>query len=85
VDVRLPRPFAVMDRDWWGEWRQPVLNGIASAPLLREDGLIDCRPVYDATSGIWRDPGAMHKNSAWCSTAFNLSKFRWSLSAVTST
>jgi hypothetical protein len=44
---------------------------------------IDCRPVYDATSGIWLEPGAMHKNSAWCSTAFNLSKFRWSLSAVT--
>jgi hypothetical protein len=53
VDVRLPRPFAVMYRDWWGEWRLPVLNGIASAPLLREDGSIDCRPGYDVTSGMW--------------------------------
>jgi hypothetical protein len=53
VDVRLPRPFAVMYRDWWGEWCLPVLNGIASAPLLREDGSIYCRPGYDATSGMW--------------------------------
>src|SRR3712207_4883913 len=35
VDARLPRPFAIMYRDWWGEWRLPPLNGIASAPLLR--------------------------------------------------
>ena len=31
----------------------PLLNGIASAPLLREDGTIFCAQGYDAPSGMW--------------------------------
>src|SRR5215207_6845829 len=53
IKVRLPRVFAVMYLDWRGEWRLPLLNGIASAPLLREDGTIFCTPGYDAPSGMW--------------------------------
>ena len=53
INVRLPRAFAVMYLDWRGEWRLPLLNGIASAPLLREDGTIFCAQGYDAPSGMW--------------------------------
>ena len=53
INVRLPRVFAVMYLDWRGEWRLPLLNGIASAPLLREDGTIFCAQGYDAPSGMW--------------------------------
>src|SRR4051812_41717100 len=53
INVRLPRAFAVMYLDWRGEWRLPLLNGIASAPLLRDDGTIFCAPGYDASSGMW--------------------------------
>jgi hypothetical protein len=53
VDARLPRPFAIMYREWWGEWQLPPLNGIASAPLLREDGTTYSTPGYDAASGMW--------------------------------
>ncbi len=53
VDARLPRPFAIMYREWWGEWKLPPLNGIASAPLLREDGSTYSIPGYDAASGMW--------------------------------
>lgn len=55
VDVRLSRTFAVMYLDWRGEWRLPPLNGIASAPLLREDGTIHSAPGYDPASGMWRE------------------------------
>jgi hypothetical protein len=53
VDARLARPFGVMYLDWCGEWRLPVLNGIASAPLLREDGTIYSAQGYDRASGMW--------------------------------
>jgi hypothetical protein len=53
VNVRLPRPFAVMYLDWRGEWRLPPLNGIASAPLLREDGTIFSAQGYDPASAMW--------------------------------
>ena len=53
VDVRLPRPFATMYLEWRGEWRLPLLNGIASAPLLRDDGTIYCAEGYDPPSGMW--------------------------------
>ena len=52
-DVRLPRSFAEMYLGWHGEWRLPVLNGIASSPLLREDGSIHARTGYDPTTGMW--------------------------------
>ncbi|WP_139167775.1 hypothetical protein [Bauldia litoralis] len=55
VDVRLPRAFAVMYLDWRGEWRLPPLNGIASAPLLQEDGTILSAEGYDPASGMWRE------------------------------
>jgi hypothetical protein len=53
VDARLPRPLASMYLEWRGEWRLQLLNGIASAPLLREDGTICSSNGYDTTSGMW--------------------------------
>ncbi|MCA1434654.1 hypothetical protein I6F33_16970 [Bradyrhizobium sp. BRP20] len=53
IDARLPRSLAVMYLDWRGEWRLPPLNGIASAPLLREHGEINSTEGYDATTGMW--------------------------------
>jgi hypothetical protein len=49
----LPRQFAVMYLDWHGEWRLRPLNGIASSPLLGEDGAISRSEGYDAASGMW--------------------------------
>ena len=40
TNVRLPRAFAVMYLDWRGQWHLPPLNGVASAPLLQDDGTI---------------------------------------------
>jgi hypothetical protein len=53
ANARLPRQFAVMYLDWRGEWRLPPLNGIATAPLLYEDGTIKCAEGYDSNSGMW--------------------------------
>jgi len=53
VNVRLPRQLAVMYLDWRGEWRLPPLNGIGSAPLLRDDGTIQNAQGYDRASGMW--------------------------------
>lgn len=53
TDARLPRSFAVMYLDCVGEWQLPPLNGIASSPLLREDGDIYAVPGYDPVSGMW--------------------------------
>jgi hypothetical protein len=53
VNVRLPRSLAVMYLDWRGEWHLPPLNGIASAPLLQEDGVISSTQGYDRTTGMW--------------------------------
>jgi hypothetical protein len=39
--------------DWWGEWRLPPLDGIATAPLLRGDGTINITPGYDPSSNMW--------------------------------
>ena len=47
--------FATMYLDWRGEWRLPPLNGIASAPLLREDGTIQSTEGYDVASAMWRE------------------------------
>jgi hypothetical protein len=55
ADARLSRPFAVMYLEWRGEWRLPPLNGIASAPLLQEDGTIQSAVGYDQVSGMWRE------------------------------
>jgi hypothetical protein len=53
VNARLPRPFAVMYLEWRGEWKLPLLNGIATAPLLQEDGTIRSADGYDPSSGMW--------------------------------
>ena len=53
VDARLKHMYAAMYLDSRGEWNLPVLNGIASAPLLRENGGIDSAPGYDSASGMW--------------------------------
>jgi hypothetical protein len=53
VDARLPRDVAVMYLDWRGEWELPPLNGIASAPMLREDGTISSAQGYDPSTGMW--------------------------------
>jgi hypothetical protein len=52
VSARLPRTTAVMYLDSH-EWNLPVLNGIASAPLLHEDGSIHAADGYDASTGLW--------------------------------
>jgi hypothetical protein len=39
--------------DWHGEWKLPPFNGIASSPLLEEDGTIHSSSGYDADSGMW--------------------------------
>jgi hypothetical protein len=52
-DARLPRPFAVMYLGWRGEWRLPPLNGIATAPLLNEDGTIKSTEGCESVSGLW--------------------------------
>ena len=53
ADARLPRSFAVMYLDWRGEWRLPALNGIATAPLLQDNGAIKSTEGYDSASGMW--------------------------------
>lgn len=55
IDCRLPRTFAVMYLDWRGEWRLPPLHGIASAPLLRDDGTFYSAAGYDPESRMWRE------------------------------
>jgi hypothetical protein len=51
--VGLPPWFALMYLEWWGEWHLPALNGIASAPLLQDDGTINSTEGYDPASGMW--------------------------------
>jgi hypothetical protein len=53
TDVRLPHYLAKMYLDWRGEWRLRLLNGIATAPLLHEDGSIHSHEGYDLESGMW--------------------------------
>ena len=54
-DARLSRTYAVMYLDWRGEWQLRPLNGIASAPLLEDDGAIHSAQGYDQASGMWRE------------------------------
>ena len=41
------------DRDAPPEWRLPPLNGIASAPLLQDDGTIVGTAGYESVTGMW--------------------------------
>jgi hypothetical protein len=53
VNARLPRSLAVMYLDWRGAWQLRALNGVSSAPLLRESGAIFADDGYDAKSGMF--------------------------------
>lgn len=53
ADARLPKSIAAMYLEWRGEWGLPVLNGITTAPLLRDDGSIVTVEGYDPSSGMW--------------------------------
>jgi hypothetical protein len=53
VDVGLPYSIARMYLDWQGEWQLPPFNGVASAPLLQDDGTINSAQGYDVASGMW--------------------------------
>jgi len=53
VDTRLPHSFAVMYLDWRGQWQLRPLNGIASSPLLQDDGTINSTQGYEPASGMW--------------------------------
>ena len=52
-DVRLPSNLAVMYLEWRGAWNLSPLNGIASAPLLANDGAIHSGEGYDPKTGMW--------------------------------
>ena len=52
-DAALPRSAAAMYLDRRGEWNLSLFNGVASAPLLKDDGTIVCAEGYDSESGMW--------------------------------
>lgn len=54
-NARLPRNLAVTYLEWRGEWNLPPLNGIASAPMLTDDGTIHSAEGYDPATGMWRE------------------------------
>ena len=53
VNTRLQRYLAVMYLDWRGNWNLPLLHGIASTPLLSDDGTISSAQGYDPSSRMW--------------------------------
>ena len=54
-NARLPRNLGVMYLEWRGAWKLPPLNGIASAPMLSDDGTIHSAEGYDPETGMWRE------------------------------
>lgn len=54
-NARMPRNLVVMYLEWRGEWNLPPLNGIASAPMLADDGAIHGAEGYDPATGMWRE------------------------------
>lgn len=54
-NAQLPRKLATMYLDWPGAWGLPPFNGIASAPMLSDDGTIHSEEGYDAETGMWRE------------------------------
>ena len=52
-DVRLPGHIATMYLQWSGEWQLPILNDIASSPILSNGGDIAASDGYDPASGMW--------------------------------
>jgi putative DNA primase/helicase len=53
--VDCPSKIAAFYISRTGSWRLPVLSGIISAPLLREDGSILSQPGFDKESGLFFD------------------------------
>lgn len=53
IDCQFPRQLGVMYLDWRGEWHLNTLNGIASSPLLQDNGSIGTKQGYDAPSGMF--------------------------------
>lgn len=54
-DVKLPLDFAKMYLDARGEWDLLPFNGIATAPLLLDDGGIRSVAGYDPSTGMWAE------------------------------
>ncbi len=52
-NVHLPRQMAVTYLEWRGAWQLPPLNGIASAPILADDGSMQLEDGYNAPTGMW--------------------------------
>jgi hypothetical protein len=52
-DAPLPTQIARMYLGWRGEWNLPPLNGVATTPLLSEDGSIRTARGYDAATDLW--------------------------------
>jgi hypothetical protein len=52
-DAPLPSNIARMYLGWKGEWNLPPLNGIATAPLLSDDGSIRTARGFDPATGLW--------------------------------
>jgi hypothetical protein len=81
VNIQLPRKVAVMYLDWRGGWNLPPLNGIASAPMLEEDGTILSAQGYDQASAMWREnvpdlTGLVPKQPTWNDAAAALRLIR---------
>jgi hypothetical protein len=53
VATTLPERVAALYLDMRDEWNLPALDGIATAPLLAEDGAIRAPEGYDPASRLW--------------------------------
>lgn len=53
VAVKLPDYIALMYLGLAGEWNLPPLDGIATSPLLSDDGTIRAADGYDRASNLW--------------------------------
>jgi hypothetical protein len=52
-DAPLPPQMTRMYLGWRGEWGLPPLSGVATTPLLSEDGSIRAARGYDTATGLW--------------------------------
>ncbi|MGA8010945.1 MAG: hypothetical protein WB949_00775 [Candidatus Acidiferrales bacterium] len=53
VRVDCPPKIAAFYMSRTGSWRVPLLTGIISAPILRDDGSVLDEPGYDAATGLY--------------------------------
>jgi hypothetical protein len=77
VDAVVPFPIARM---YLGcrDWRLRPLNGIASSPLLMDNGTISSNEGYDANSGMWCESESSNEgydanSGMWCESVPDLS------------